>query len=112
MAHQRPQHLQRNTGIRHVHCVAVAERVWGHRDRERHAAGRRAIHRFFELGTDHAVGDFLDMRLFHPPGAPAALLQRDLQLGYHHLQLADVLRIGERGQPMSLAAGNDAAELC
>lgn len=93
MPHQALQYLQRNTGVQHVHGIAVAERVRRHRHGERHPIGRSGIHGFIDPRPGRAVGDFPDAGLFRPAGAFVPALQRNFQRGHHHLQLADVLRI-------------------
>ena len=107
--HQALQHLQRNTSIQHMHRVGMAESMWGNRNRERHAVGRSGLYSFIQPGANCAVGDSPDARLLHSSGSFVSALQWDFQRGHHHLQLADVLCIGQGNQAMHLTASRDTA---
>lgn len=93
MSHQTLQHLQRNTVVQHMHRIAVAERVRGHRYRECHAVGRCGFNRFIQLGPDGPVGNFPDARFLRSASTFIPALEGNFQRGHHHLQLADVLFI-------------------
>lgn len=102
--HQTLQHLQRNSRVQHVHGVGVAERVRNDRYGERHTVGSCRFHGFAQQGADRPVGDLPDACLLCLAGSLIAALQWNFQGGNHHLQLADVLMIGKRNQPVWLAA--------
>lgn len=91
--HQRLQLLEWNTGIQHMHRVAVSESVRGDGDRERHTILRcRSV-------SDCPQAYFLHATVF---GIPA--FQWNFQRGHHGLQLRDVLRIRLRHQAVCRAA--------
>ena len=81
MSHQTLQHLQRNTGVQHMHGVGIAEHVRGYRHGERHPVGRHRFNRLAEPGADRAVGDTPDTCLLGSAGAFIAPFQRDFQGG-------------------------------
>lgn len=109
VSHQDLQHLQRNSRIQHVHGVGVAERVRSDRYGKHHTVGGCRFHGFAQPGADRPIGDLPDACLLRFAGSLIPALQRDLQGGHHHLQLADIVRIGKRYQPVRLASGRSAA---
>lgn len=106
--HQALQHLQRNTSIQHMHRVGMAK-VCGVTEQR---TSRRRPQRPLQLhsaSANCAVGDFPDARLLHSSGSFVSALQWDFQRGHHHLQLADVLCIGQGNRAMHLTASRDTA---
>ncbi len=99
------QNLKSNWGIRHLHDVGLTELVKLHLHGEHHTVGNGRIYRFIQLGPGYPVGDRPDVRLFRSAGALITELQRFFQRGHHHLQLADVLKIGQRDEPVRLTPG-------
>jgi hypothetical protein len=67
MAHQALQHLQRNTGVKHVHGIGVTERVRRHWYGECNVIGRSGFDRFIQPGPDRPIGDLPDACLFILP---------------------------------------------
>lgn len=83
--------------------------MWGHRHGERHPVGRSRFNRFAEPGVDRPIGNFPDARLLGSAASLVTSFKRYFQRGHHHLQLADIVRIGKRNQAMRLTAGRRAA---
>ena len=108
VAHQALQRLQRDPHVKHVHGVAVPESVRRHRYRKSHAVIRCGSHGFVEPGPYGTVDNRLQAHLFRPSDVRIAPLNRDPQRGHHHLQLGDVLRIGQRDQAVRNHAGGRA----
>lgn len=104
MPHQALQDLQRYTCIQHVHRIGMAERMWRDGDRERHTISGGG-NRFPNPGPDRSVRHFPDPRFLCPVCSFITPFHGDFQCGHHRLQLADVPRVGERNQPVSLLAG-------
>lgn len=105
MTHQALQHLERYSGIQHVHGVGVTKRVRRHRSGERYSIGSSRFYRFIQPGSDSPVGDLPDTCLFGSACLLVFSFQEYLQRGHHHLQLADILHIGKGNQTVFLTAG-------
>ena len=73
------------------------------------SAARCGLHSLNQPGVDGSISHFPDARFLGSAGAFNAPLKRNFQRGHHHLQLADIVRIGERYQPVSLTAGGRTA---
>ena len=104
MPHQALQDLQRYTCIQHVHRIGMEERMWRDGDRERHTISGGG-NRFPNPGPDRSVRHFPDPRFLCPVCSFITPFHGDFQCGHHRLQLADVPRVGERNQPVSLLSG-------
>ena len=88
-----------------MHRVGVAERMRGDRHRECHPVDGGRFNRFANPGPYCPVGDVPDAGFLCSAGTLVASFQRYFQGGHHHLQLADVVVIGERNQAMRLTTG-------
>lgn len=103
MAHQALQNLQWYAGIQHVHRVGVTERM-GVTGTENVTPSAAAASTASLSGADGTVCDLPDTRLLHSAGAFVSSFEGNFQGGHHHLQLADVLVIGEGHQTVGLTA--------
>ncbi len=88
--------------LQHLHGVGVAKRMKRHRHIERRTVGSCRFYRFIQLGRSCPIVDRPDVCLVRSAGALIPTHQRYFRRGHHHLQLADVLKIGQRDDPVKL----------